>query len=309
MSRFLFKILLHFLLPLLLLVCGYEILLRKIPNDYSYKDEMLRERSSQIETLIMGSSHSLRGVNPEWCATEAFNLAMVSQTLELDYLLFVKYRQDLPQLKKIILPISYFSLFSDMETGPEPWRMKNYAIYYQLNPLHGIDGFKNKFELLNTDYRLGLSRIVDYYVKGINGISCDENGWAGRAREIFTADYFEKRGSKAANRHTENLDAKEVAMRLEKNLEYLNALISWSQTHHITVLLFLPPAHTAYRKHLNPDQLQLTIELSEELEETYSNCRYLNLLSDSSFTDEDFFDADHLNENGAIKLTELLDGM
>jgi hypothetical protein len=48
------------------------------------------------------------------------------------------------------------------------------------------------------------------------------------------------------------------------------------------------------------------VELSDNLAHKYDHVSYLNWLQHDSFTEDDFFDADHLNEYGAEKLSKLL---
>ena len=57
---------------------------------------------------------------------------------------------------------------------------------------------------------------------------------------------------------------------------------------------------------MDKKQLEITTEICNKLDEKYSNITYLNWLEKDNFIDEDFFDADHLNNKGAIKLTQLL---
>ena len=45
----------------------------------------------------------------------------------------------------------------------------------------------------------------------------------------------------------------------------------------------------------------------KRIDDQYENAVYYNLLTDSAFVANDYYDADHLNEIGAKKLTKLLD--
>ena len=73
-----------------------------------------------------------------------------------------------------------------------------------------------------------------------------------------------------------------------------------------SVILLTTPTYQTYRDNLNNKQLALTFEYCEGFADRYDNVYYLNLLSDDRFGEEDFFDADHLNEFGAAKLTGIL---
>ena len=48
-------------------------------------------------------------------------------------------------------------------------------------------------------------------------------------------------------------------------------------------------------------------EICYEFDNKHEHGVYLNWLKHNEFTEDDFFDADHLNEYGAEKLTKMLD--
>ena len=71
------------------------------------------------------------------------------------------------------------------------------------------------------------------------------------------------------------------------------------------IVLTTPSYHT-YWENLDQEQLDLFVEYCEYLEKQYDNVYYLNMLADERFQPDDFFDADHLNEYGAEKLSRIL---
>ncbi len=127
MKQFTLKIFL-FLLPILIIGIALEFLLREIPNQYTLKDNYIATSSRKIETLVLGSSHTYYGVNPEYFTKPCFNLANISQSLNFDLELLKKHENEFSNLKTVIIPISYFSLFETLEEGDESWRVKNYTI-------------------------------------------------------------------------------------------------------------------------------------------------------------------------------------
>ena len=111
MKKFL-KFILLFTLPIFILGLSSEYILRKIPNDYLLKKEFLDNNSDSIEVLFLGSSHAFYGVNPAYLSLNSFNAAIVSQTLDYDFEILKKYRNNWSNLECIVIPISYFSLYS-----------------------------------------------------------------------------------------------------------------------------------------------------------------------------------------------------
>lgn len=273
-----------------------EILLRQIPNDYSYKREYLDNHSNGIETLILGSSHSYRGVNPVYFSTSCFNAAYVSQTLDYDLEILKKYQNNLAKLKTVILPISYFSFFQQLKTATESWRVKNYIIYYGMNTADLLTDYS---EILSNRLDVNLSRLSSYYIEGNSNISCSKYGWG--SFQLLKAKNLEETGKTAALRHT----AKNYRY-LSENISILKSIIELCNRHNVKVILFTPPAFEAYRKNLNKEQLRAMLQAVNKIVADYKNCYYLNLLDNASFTADDFFNADHLNKRGAEKLSVIL---
>ncbi|MEL6132144.1 MAG: hypothetical protein AAFR59_02130 [Bacteroidota bacterium] len=81
-----------FLLPILLLLGGLEYVQYELPNDYTYKKQLLEAGAQDWEVLILGSSHSYLGIDPHHLDRPAFNLAYTAQTLAFDHFLLAKYR-------------------------------------------------------------------------------------------------------------------------------------------------------------------------------------------------------------------------
>jgi hypothetical protein len=277
-----------------LFVLIFEGLLRHIPNDYQYKKTYLDQHSSTIQTLFLGNSHAYFDLNPEHFSDHCFNAGYVSQTLKYDAAILEKYDGKWDNLQSIVLPISYPSLFSRLETSIESWRVKNYMIYYGFN---ASDKIKDYSEYLSNDNRINVLKLYAYYWSKQNTISCSELG--------FGLDYnakkqinLEKSGFEASKRHTvAHFDD------FEDNKTHLIQIIQFAKKKHIKVYLFTPPAYFTYRNGLNKTQLNKTFETINWIQKENNHVFYANYLTDSTFIKTDFYDADHLNEIGAEKMT------
>jgi hypothetical protein len=288
-----------FILPLLFVVIAAEFLLRNIPNNYAYKKEYLDKNAGQIHTFILGNSHIVYGLNPEYFKKNTFNAANVAQSFDYDLLIYKKYADKLSHLEYLILPMSYFSLFLDLEDkdSPEAWRKKNYVIYK--------DGINlSTFKLLDHRPIVGIKRIYTYYVKKQSEISCSPSGWEiNVASENNTAN-----GPKAAKRHTKDIYSEKTQAIFEKNLTNLNTLIELCRAHQVKVILLSTPTFETYHRNLNEEQLNLSIRTAKELTKKYDNVIYVNWQDDTTnFGMADFMDSDHLNSEGAKKLSLMVD--
>lgn len=289
-------------LPILFSVLFLEILLRNMPNDYKFKKEYLDKNASEIETMILGSSHSFYGFNPVYFKTKTFNASHISQSLKYDFEIIKKYQSDLKQLRTIVLPISYFSLFWQMEASPESWRVNNYILYYGLQTPNTYTDYS---EVLSNKINLNIKRLSSYYLKGNSAISCTSLGWGTAYKSINARDLIES-GKTAAFRHSNDINDIKYKNILRDNEQTLNSIIAWCKNRNIRVVLLTPPAFKSYRQNLNKPQLNVTIDIAKRIDLDNNNCIYLNLLNDVSFIANDFYDADHLSEIGAEKLSKLI---
>jgi hypothetical protein len=289
-------------LPILFSVLFMEILLRNIPNDYEFKKEYLDKNASEIETMILGSSHSFYGFNPVYFTTKTFNASHISQSLNYDFEIIKKYQSGLKQLKTIVLPISYFTLFGKLEAGSESWRVKNYILYYGLETSNSYTDYS---EVISNKIYVNLKRIGSYYIKGNSAISCTSLGWGTNYKSKNARDLIET-GKTAALRHSKDINDIKYKNILRDNEQTLNSIIAWCKNRNIRIVLLTPPAFKSYRQNLNKTQLNVTIGIAKKTDLDNNNCVYLNLLNDTSFVAKDFYDADHLSEIGAEKLSKLI---
>ena len=285
---------LKIILPILFFFLVLEIAIRKIPNDYQLKKTYLDRNSAEINTLILGSSHTFYGVNPEYFSKKTFNAAYVSQTLDLDYDILNHYESKLKNLKTVIIPISYFSLFETLETDMEKWRIKNYVLYYGLENKYQ---FTDHFESLNSHISQNVKKVIKYYAFNESFVTSSNLGW-GTNFNSENKKTFE--GAFTAKKHT----VKNFYL-YDKNLKSLNRIITLCKKNNINIVFITTPTHKSYNENLNKTQLEKTTTTISELVKNNSNCKYLNLLKSEKFNDEDFYDADHLNEIGAEKLSIL----
>lgn len=296
MSRFLVKIML-FGLPLLLLAFLLEYLLRQIPNDYSYKNNYLSENSEKLETLVLGTSSSMYGINPVYLAGEAFNASHRAQSLPYDYFIYNKFKDKLVNLKWIILPVSYLNLFHALEGEKEDQLVKNYSIYYKCRYHYSLH---YNSEILGLSLPLLLKRVYKYFQNKEDLITVSELGFALPDNKNKQRDMF-RTGVGAAKRHT-----KKTFDYLKVNVEAINTLLVESGKKNVKVLLYTPPAWETYSKNFDKKQLKTMKDTIENIVSHYPHVKYHSFMDDSRFKKSDFYDANHLNGTGAKKFTKII---
>lgn len=284
-----------FFIPLVFTAVFAEFFIRNIPNDYKYKSEYLTKNATKIEILFLGNSHAYYGINPKFISQKSFNAAHVSQSLAYDLEIFKKFEKQLINVKVIAIPISYFSLHFNIEGGKEAWREKNYCIYYNIlkskKPI-------NYFEITSNTVKTNCKIISDKLQKNKNLIKTDTLGWQIHD-SIFYKD-IEKNAKRSAKRHTYY-----IKKNLVQNNQILNNFITIAKQKNIKILFYTAPVTKAYFKLLKPKKLNQLNEIMTNLANN-KTIFYKNWLSEPHFENENFYDADHLNDKGTIKFSKLI---
>jgi len=301
MKRFILKTLL-LLLPIAILAASMEYLLQHIPKDYIYKKNYLDKHSGEIQILILGASDAYYGINPDYFSQNTFNACHVSQSLDLDYEIFKKYQNNFTDLKVIIISVSYSTLWGQLKGSPESWRLKNYALYYGIN----TKSLGDYSELLNVKLRMNFQRLYDYYFKKKNEIHWSELGWGTAYKSENTGDLDESGKERALSHYIDDIHSKEKTKIFKENMEILNSFAEFCNRKNGELILLTIPTYHTYSENLNKEQLNTMVNTLNDFVEKHNNCRYINWLENPDFAAKDFYDANHLDEAGADKLSKKL---
>ncbi len=289
-----------FFLPILIIGTMVEIMLRRIPNDYQLKKEFLDQHADSLEVLFLGNSHAFYGVNPKYISSPSFNAGDISQSLDYDLEILKKYKNHWNNLEYIAIPISYFSLYSALEDDVEAWRIKNYLLYFGIRKSHKL---ADHTEILSNRLGLNLKRIYNAYVRNMTYITCSALGW-GLGYTSKKKNDLDKSGIIAAEKHTDM-----IKKPIDENLKIVRQISAFADARGVEVIFYTPPAWHTYTENLDDITLFKTVSTMTRIDKQYQNVHYYNLLTDHHFQKTDFFDADHLNEIGAKKLTFMLDSL
>lgn len=93
-----------------------------------------------------------------------------------------------------------------------------------------------------------------------------------------------------------------------KNKEYLTEIIELARTEDVKVVLLTMPGSSYYRELLDKKQLEEMRDICQDFASA-GDVMYLDLLDATSFVAEDFRDGDHLNLQGAVKLSQYLESV
>lgn len=89
----------------------------------------------------------------------------------------------------------------------------------------------------------------------------------------------------------------------EENVNLFSSFIAWAEENKINVLMTVAPATQYYNLYIDNKFREGFYSILNELPQ---EIHVLDLSSSKEFTNDDFLDMDHLNEQGAIKYTSMI---
>ncbi len=294
MKKFLRQTLIVFA-PLILglvLVEGYN---RIVENEYSYKDQWVKEHAKEIRWVALGNSHAYYGIEPSKMEAGGFNLALPGQSVYLDYLLFEHYNPVLENLETIVVNVSYASFYRNH--GVAKWRRPYY--YHKM----GIDsdsmGFYSVSKLCMS-CGLGFKPAVKpvlQKLKGKSNVLCNEDG------------SFKKKEQETGNLEGEgNLERHLSESGKGSNQRAIYQMLSELALESGVQIIFVKlPKSQSYLKGLPEEKVKAMDNFISDLVSSNNGFSYLNACDSLGLDDSHFSDIDHMNSKGAEVFSTWLD--
>ncbi len=289
-----------FLFPIFLIWASLEVFYRVVPNNYTVKYESVNKQKNKIEVLLFGTSHCFYGLNPKYFSSYTFNLSNITQTLYFDALLFEEYFDQMPNLKQVVFCIEYSNLSKKDNTDEDLFRKYYYENYMHLDvPIVSVFDPK-KYSLAFSRSLEKTMEVLERYDNVGSIVDCRENGWGFTYPKVhrFKPEFNAKERAKA------HIDG---SLDFSVNQARLQRMIAACKKRNIEVVIVSLPQTELYTTYLNPVKVQKIFRTCADFAIKNDNVRYLNLFTDKRFVDEDFFDADHLNDVGAVKCSKIVD--
>ena len=291
MKKFLQKILIY-ALPIVLIAIGLEVYVESIPNSYTYKRTYMEQHAAEIKTLILGSSYAYDGIDAK-VLDHAFNLANSSQCFEDDYGLLQRNIVYIDSLKRVVLPISYSSLQMVSSSN----RRVYYTIYMDLYPRWPIS--KYSFECFNLE--LMLKKIAKHILRG-DVVRCDSLGQrVGHTLADRPQTDWKETDKLIANDRFVGKTAQEY---VKDNRYWLRRIALECQVSGVELYLVIMPCLEEYRLGIPQEQLDAMNDAIGWVAGKFDCVKVLDYQDWG--TEDDFWNATHLNTQGARRFTEEL---
>ena len=285
-----------------MVAASIETWLWHTPTVFSQKGQTLEKMGPTAQVLVMGTSHMLYGVMPSELGVPGINLANDAQSLQLDMQIATKNLYRLPQLKVIVLDLSFFSTEYSLTQGPDSWRTYFYHRYYGL-PYPSQDFYRDiraysqiatfgpdvVFTAMLNKFKIAETETLDPY------------GWAGKGVYTATGVITDEAGKNRADAHLDLMNPY-IAPKIHDDVV---AFVHDMAARNITVVLVTPPAYTTYTSNLDP-ATYARVQTEMQAIQVDSGAPHYDYLKDPAFVLSDFRDNDHLNAAGALKFSRRL---
>lgn len=246
-----------------------------------YKKQGLEAKASDIKILGLGSSFCARSFNTD-LIPNAFNLGTTDQDLYTTHFLFQKYLPILKNLKKVIF---FYGIFSPGHELAKTHSEKTVAIHHYVFDVPYPVNYLGKYK-----------KAYLHRLKKIDQSFETQSGY------IPTKDDNDKHPISPIGRVQSHLKNNN---RGTNQTRYLEKIYQLCKQHHIKFYVAISPVNQSYIDALGDETDE---HLFRELY-TFTQKEHipvLNEMRNKSFPDEEFFDCDHLNRNGATHFTKLL---
>jgi hypothetical protein len=287
-----------------------EYSLRKIPNDYAFKNQWLTQNSKEVEVLALGASSVLFDINPYYLNKNTFNAGHVSQSLKYDHMIFDKFTDNMTSLEYVIMSIDYWSIFRELEDSGEWWRVKYYNIYYGSNfhkwePKYNLEIY---FHDINTIKRAARGFLTLMGIKNETHRTVNDQGYSVHYTLENRPKEWDK-GAYQASLHNDLITGADLDDVIKQNKQFVKEIIEKCAEKNVKVILLNLPLYKSYRENLKNEFKYQQKSFCEYFAQNFPNTSYYDFSDNPIFTEDDFYDFNHLNEIGSKKFTLMLDSI
>ncbi|WP_165730507.1 hypothetical protein [Polaribacter sp. 20A6] len=285
---------------LAIIVCLFIILdLFVFPNNkntYNYKAGLLQNKD--VEVLISGNSHLGFGVLADSVSNfNAVNIATKARELNTDIDLLINNVENREKLKAVLIPISYYSLFGELNAINE-YHKGQMRLYYNFFKIKKYDqGVLKNSLIINEPFRELMND--SYFLSFMKKQKVSKKGWrANNTLFVKDPDIIKK------------LKRLEVSVKnnslIEKNINRIKKLNAKCKANNVKLILVLPPYSKYFYSLTNYKYSKIIHKILSKNLKDIEVIEALDFMS----TDLVFYEnSDHLNVKGAKVFTKKLDSI
>ncbi len=312
------------------IVLDFEELI-KIANDtypidiFTYDRLYLTAKLNKIQKekskiLLTGSSYTMVGLLEDEMPYKAVNVAVNAQDLYYTLLSVKEAINRSSELDVIVSSFAYYFFFSDMNDSPSDYILSvlskvDYPVY---NKLHGFKGELKATYVKTSEFPIyenivDLALVRDAYhgalMKELEGMPYYNRINVRSNNGMLSYNFMEKTDEQnyaAAKLRAEGHNSNFNLDRGVYNQKLLDKFLDNMEELGKRVVLFTPPTTRFYKAGVSKDMINVYTQLVIPVVEKHKCCNFVDLYNSDKFLDSDFQDYDHLNLEGAKKLSKII---
>lgn len=288
---------------LLLINIAIELLLFLRPNTYSYKRMYVEEHINDIRCLLLGNSHIEEALNPSILGNGVFNMAISGRYLVYDMELAKKYIPLMSQINTVIMPLDYTEFYFGREKDnpeekkdPDNLESTYKCMYYKYMGLR-VDELWYWSEILNSKDNF----MMRFLKSDEESRECDSLGYI-RLKLSNRKKNWQKRVLPKIIDTTLPIDKDKQ----ERLYTQYCTLAELADKRGARLILLFTPMYNTYNNSTSPIVIEEMNAFVSHLKQKYRNVEYYDYSKDERFVNDDFKDASHLTENGAVKFSKIV---
>lgn len=299
MSGFIKKIL-AFGAVVVLLAAVIEIALYHTFNECSYKREYMEKHASEIKTLLIGASNAANGIDPAVIGDNCFNLAVNAQILSITRATGEKFLPSCTHVKNVILPIAFHIIYNSYDhpvtkstTAAQTSEKCKYLKYMGIK--------ENATDWIYWPETVWLKSVTLQRLFNSNK-ECDTLG--------FERLPLTQRGDTWKSQQVPGVFKDEFGnadLAFADNVQNIRTIARLCKERGARLILLSTPYYETAQKVTSAKRRKIIRHFVDEVRKGgYDNVVYKEYTFDPRFNEKDFYNASHLNEDGAAKFAKIL---
>lgn len=293
----------YFLIPAIVIFLSLEVYLTFSINTFNQKANFLKQNLSEIEVLVLGTSHHQNAINPKYISLKTANMAYGGQDKRSDAEILFKYAEKMPNLKILVLETDYITY--NIKTASNyfriPWYYRFHGLeIHELSLIKKLSLYASSPTFFNNYISDNLSPFT--YKYNINTFGFIENDFPG----IFMEQKYKWEELKEHYRFELDILRKNQSnQNFQYNTNIIIEIINYCNKNNIKLVFSQAPVFVKPEDFIDERLYQEYNEILNSLVSKYPIYQ-LNWKKDIEFELTDFKNFTHLNSNGARKFSLLL---
>lgn len=301
----------------------YDYSVKKYMENYDFyhlKYSLKKALEPNVESIVVGSSYALFGVEESIINSPFVNLALASQDLYYGTLIGQHVINNNNNIKNVFIGTGYYYFYNDLSLTQGGELMRIADVYYPIfSDLHNCKELPlSQKTILYEEEMFDVERIVDSFCSAFYEERNGRYFIAGRdrfelrmvLRGAWNQKWFELEDNLQEEAAFERANSHNKAIKYvdsyKENVEILNSFVKFCNERKVNVYLLSFPSTKYYKKYLLKDYKESYLSAIKLID---GKLKFIDFNDLDIFNNTDFVDMDHLDRSGAIKISQYINNL